>query len=322
MAYCAESYAAMLLCLSLSPNKEEYARPLLTAEYRALFERVKASSKRRLSALMNLDISGIMQLLSMPEEEAYRVYILLSRTVQLSYAMEGFAEKGIRIVTEFDDEYPMRLLKRGGPGAPPVFYLYGDAAALAHPAIGILGMSGIKTAAEVRTSVEAIADFSHRAGYRVMTGGERGVSRVTEGFVLPGNGELTAVLGGGLMEYIQRPEIKDLYHAKRLVAISLEHPDALFTNVHAIARNKLLMQLSEAVFVFNTDGKRGEADALRSKASDWIYAWDGYAGNQPLINKGALPFHLLDAHALREMATRWRNSRVEQLDIFNLFDID
>lgn len=321
MAYCAESYAAMLLCLSLSPNKEEYARPLTAAEYRGLIERVRASSARRISALMNMDISGIMQLLDTPEAEAYRIHILMSRTVQLSYAMEGFAEKGIRIVTEFDEEYPLRLSKRLGAAAPPVFYLYGESEALNSPAIGILGMSGIKTVAEVRASIDAIAGFSGRAGYRVMTGGELGVSRVTEGFVLEGDSALTAVLGGGLMEYIERPEIRTLVQAKRLVAISLEHPEALFTTAHAIPRNKLLMALSEAVFIFNTDGKRGESDALKSRACDWIYAWDGYPDNRPLINKGAIPFHLLDQKSLWDMAARWKDSRAEQMDMFDLFDL-
>jgi predicted Rossmann fold nucleotide-binding protein DprA/Smf involved in DNA uptake len=320
MAYCAESYAAMLLCLSLSPNKEEYARPLSTAEYRDLTERVKQTSARRISALMNVDISGIMQLLSMTEEEAYRVFLLLSRAVQLSYAMEGFAEKGVRIVTEFDEEYPLRLSKRLGAAAPPVFYLYGDHEALARPSLGILGMSGIKTAAEVRASVDAVTRFARRAGYRVMTGGELGISRVTEGLVLPGDCELTTVLGGGLSEYIARPEMQALERAGRLVALSLEHPEALFTTAHAVARNKLLLALSEAAFLFNTDGKRGESDALRTRACDWFYAWDGYPANAPLIHKGAIPFHQLDAHSLKEMAARWKDSRVEQLDMFDLFD--
>ena len=320
MAYCADSYAAMLLCLSLSPNKEEYARALSTAEYRALYERVKATGVRRISGLMNLDISGIMQLLSMPEEDAYRVHTLMSRTVPLSYAMEGFAMKGIRIVTEFDEEYPSRLFRRAGAGAPPVFYLYGDFEALSMPAIGILGMSGIKTATDVRSSIEAIVGFSRRAGYRVMTGGELGVSRVMEGFVLPGDSDLTCVLAGGLMEYIERPEIRDLFQAGRLTAISLEHPEALFTAAHAIARNKLLISLAEAVFIFNTDGKRGETDALKAKYCDNVYAWDGYPGNQPILNKGAVSFHLITPRQLPDMAANWAGSRFEQLNMFDLID--
>lgn len=318
MKYSADSYAAMLLCLSLSPNREEYARTLSTSEYRDICERVHASAVRHIGGLMNVDISGLMQLLNISEEEGYRIYTLMSRTVQLSYAMEAFAAKGIRIITEFDDGYPERLSKRAGTDAPPVIYIYGDAQTLNAPAIGILGISGIKTSSEVRSSIEAIAKFAHGAGYRIITGGELGVSRVMEGFICGGDSDLTSVLGGGMAEYTSRPEIQDLYSQNRLTAISLEHPDALFTTAHAIARNKMLISLAEAVFIFNTDGKRGESDAIRTHRSDWIYAWNGYPGNHQLIKKGAIGFGALDVSALDEMARRWRYSRSEQLNIFDL----
>ncbi|MGI6239688.1 MAG: DNA-processing protein DprA [Christensenellales bacterium] len=320
MAYCADSYAAMLLCLSLSPDRDEYARMLSTAEYRELRARIRTTSARRISGLMNVDISGIMQLLSITEEEAYRIYTLMNRTVQLSYAMEAFAMKGIRIVTEFDDEYPRRLAKRSGQSAPPVLYVYGDSDLLNSPAVGILGISGIKTEDAVRSSIAAIAGFANGAGYRVMTGGELGVSRVTEGFVLDGDCALTSVLGGGLMAYIDRPEIRRLYDENRLVAISLEHPDAPFTAPRAIPRNKMLMSLAEAVFVFNTDGKRGESDAIRAKTCDWIYAWNGYPENRSLINRGATGFDEVTESWLNEMSARWIDSRSEQLDLFDLLD--
>ena len=172
MNYSTDSYAAMLLCLALSPNREEYAHPLTTSEYRDVCRRTKASSARHIGDLIGVDISGIMQLLGVTEEEAYRIYTLMSRSVQLSYTMEGFAMRGIKIITEFDEGYPLRLKKRAGEDAPPVMYVYGDAETLNAPSIGILGMSGIKTSAEVRASIEAITAFANKAGYRVMAGGE------------------------------------------------------------------------------------------------------------------------------------------------------
>lgn len=320
MNYSTDSYAAMLLCLALSPNREEYAHPLTTAEYRDVCRRTKASGARHIGALIGVDISGLMQLLAMTEEEAYRIYTLMSRSVQLSYTMEGFAMRGIRIMTEFDEGYPERLKKRAGDDAPPVMYLYGDAETLNMPSIGILGMSGIKTSAEVRSSIEAIAAFANKAGYRVMAGGELGVSRVMEGFVCEGDCSLTSVMAGGLSDYIIRPETKMLYDQDRLSAVSLEHPDALFTIPHAMARNKMLISLAEAVFIFNTDGKRGESDALRNKRSDWIYAWNGYPGNHGLINKGAISFGILNEKMLTDMTLLWRGSRSEQLNMFDIFD--
>ena len=319
MNYSADSYAAMLLCLALSPNREEYAHPLTTAEYRDVCRRLKASSASHIGDLMGVDISGLMQLLGMSEEEAYRIFTLMSRFVQLTYTMEGFAMRGIKIITEYDEGYPERLSKRAGQDAPPVIYIYGDASTLDKPSIGILGMSGIKTSAEVRSSIEAIAAFANRAGYRVMAGGELGVSRVMEGYVCDGDCALTSVMAGGLSDYIMRPETKKLYEEGRLSAVSLEHPDALFTIPHAMARNKMLISMAEAVFIFNSDGKRGESDAIRHKRSDWIYAWNGYEGNHGLINKGAISFGLLTEKTLSDMTQLWQSSRSEQLSMFDIF---
>lgn len=320
MNYSTDSYAAMLLCLALSANREEYAHPLTTAEYRDICRRTKSSGARHIGALIGVDISGLMQLLGMNEEEAYRIYTLMSRSVQLSYTMEGFAAKGIRVITEFDEGYPERLSKRAGDDAPPVLYVYGGTDTLNAPAIGILGMSGIKTSAEVRASIEAIARFAKDAGYRIMAGGELGVSRVMEGYVLDGDSSLTSVLAGGLSDYITRSETAALYNDGRLSAVSLEHPEALFTVPHAITRNKMLMSLAEAVFIFNTDGKRGETDGLRHKRCDWIYAWNGYEGNHGLINKGAISFGTLNEKTLADMTQLWRSSRSEQLSLFDLLD--
>lgn len=318
MQYTANSYAAMLLCLALSPNKEEFARPLSTSEYRDVCQRAKQSAALNIGGLMNVDISGLMQLLSVSEEQAYRIFVLMNRSVQLSYAMEAFAAKGIFIVTEYEAEYPERLRKRAGVDAPPVFYLYGDAATLNLPSIGILGISGIKTSSEVRSSIEAIAAFAKKGGYRIMAGGELGVSRVMEGFLCAGDSDLTCVMAGGMSDYIKRPEAQGLFAENRLSAISLEHPDSLFTVPHALARNRMLMSLAEAVFIFNTDGKRGETDALRNHRSDWIYAWNGYPGNHSLLNKGAIGFGLLTESSLQDMTRLWRYSRSEQLSLFDL----
>lgn len=318
MTYSDDSYAAMLLCLALSPNREEYARALNTAEYRELCTKVHNSSVRRLGGLLGLDIGKLMQVLDISEEEAFRLHTLMSRTVPLSYTMDGFIERGIQIITEHDEGYPIRLRKRAGTDAPPVFYIFGDCEDLNKPSIGIIGIPGIKTTNEVKAALENIAAFAKSAGYRIMSGGEFGVSRVMEGFITGGDSDLTAVLGGGLSEYIERPEIKQLYTENRITSVSLEHPDALFTNAHAIARNKMLMSLSEAVFIFNTDGKRGESDALRTKRSDWIYAWNDYPANAPLIKKGAVPIKTLEIKDLEDMSKRWKYSRSEQLNIFDM----
>ena len=85
-----DAFATMLLTIPLSADRAEYARPLSTAEYRRLLSRVKSSAAGRLGALLRADISGLMMLLGVSEEEGYRLYTLLNRGVQLSYTLENF----------------------------------------------------------------------------------------------------------------------------------------------------------------------------------------------------------------------------------------
>ena len=121
------AYAAMLLTMALSPNREEYARPLGVQEFRRLEASVRETNYRSIGALLDMDISGLMMNLGLSEEESYRAYTLLHRDVQLTYALEGFMAEGIDVVTQYDGEYPRRLGEELRDSAPPFLYRCGDA---------------------------------------------------------------------------------------------------------------------------------------------------------------------------------------------------
>lgn len=313
-----DAYAAMLLTMALSPDKEEYARPLGVQEFRRFESVVRASHYRSLGALLDVDISGLMMYLGLSEEEGYRAFTLLHRGVQLSYALEGYAAEGIDVVTQYDAEYPRRLADKLKDAAPPFLYRCGDADILNRPAIAILGISGVRTTPEARTQIETLVRGAARLGYAVLTGGELGVSRLTAGIVAQCGGQLVDILGGGMHEHLGNETILPLVGSGRAAVLSPEHPDALFTVSHAIARNKLLFAMADAAFIFNTDGRRGETDALMNRTCDWIYAWQDYAGNRPLIARGAQPFHALTDDGLEDMSRHWSSSRAQQLNIFDM----
>lgn len=314
-----DAFATMLLTVSLSADRAEYARPLNTQEYRRLLRRVKASSAGRLGALLHRDISGIMMLLDIPEEEAYRAYTLLNRGVQLSYALENFLAQGIRIVTCFDEEYPSRLRVRLGESAPPSLFLAGERDLLNRPGVALLGIRGVKTTPEVRQSIESIVLGASKMGLNIVTGGELGVSRAAAAMVVEHGGTLVDVTAGELSGHLRHEEIRALLDAGRAEAMSLEHPEALFTLPHAIARNRLIFALSQAAFVFSTDGKRGESEALKNHRCEWIYAYRGCGANHALISRGAQPFDLIRAEDFAHMAARWKDAGGEQLSLLDLF---
>ena len=121
-----------------------------------------------------------------------------------------------------------------------------------------------------------------------------------------------------MREHLHSEEMLRLVGEGRGAALSLEHPDAMFTVSHAIARNRLLFSLADAAFVFNTDGRRGEQEALQNRICDWIYAFEPYAGNRPLIAHGAVPFSGLTDADIDAMSRHWSSSRAQQLNMFDM----
>lgn len=316
--YSDDAFATMLLTIALSADRAEYARPLNTAEYRRVLERVKASAAGRLGALLRADISALMMLLGVSEEEAYRLYTLLHRGVQLTYALEGFMQKGVRVVTCFDEDYPPHFRARMGNAAPPALFFAGERALLNRPAVAVVGVSGVKTTPEIRESIEGIVQGAKDLGYSVVTGGELGVSRVAAGLVAERGGALIDVPAGGLLAHIEADPARELLADGRAAMLSLEHPEALFTVPHAIARNKLVFSLAQAAFVFNTDGKRGETDALKRGLCDWVYAYTGFAANHALVSRGAQPFRHIDVEEFHRLSARWKTSFSEQMNMFDM----
>ncbi len=319
MQYSDDGYAAMLLTMALSPNREEYARPYSVQEFRRLESTVRGSELRQIGRLLNIDISGLMIYLGISEEEAYRAYTLLNRNVPLTYALEGFARQGIEVVTCYDAEYPKRLCQKLRESAPPFFYRCGNPSLLTQPAIAIVGISGVRTDPAVRDAIDSLLRGATERGYAVITGGELGVSRVAAGLAAQYGGRLLDVLGGNMLEHVHSEGIAEMIASGSGAAISLEHPESMFTVSHAISRNKTLFALADAAFIFNTDGRRGETDALQNGYCDWIYAWDAYPGNRGLISRGAIPLGSAGAQDFDEMSRHWASSSAEQLNMFELF---
>ena len=275
--------------------------------YRREFE-VGLRGLRRTSELLGVDL---------PEEEAYRIYTLLSRSVQLSYSMERFMELGIRIVTLHDGDYPGRLARRLD-SAPPFLYRCGNTALIGGPAVAILGNSGVKTPQELRQGVAHIVREATERGYAIVTSGELGVSRVAAIAAAECGGRLIDVLGGGMEEHIAEAPFAGLLEEERMAVVSTEHPEALLTITHAIARNRAIFALSDAAFVCNTDNRRGETEALRNRYCDWIYAWTGYPANGTLISRGAIPVADFAGFDFEAASRNWENAQSEQLSFFDL----
>ena len=313
-----DGYAAMLLTMALSPDREEYARPYSTQEFRRLEAAVRKSELRRLGALLSTDISGLMIYLNLLEEEGYRAYTLLHRTVPLSYTLESLSRRGIDAVTCYDADYPERIARKLQDAAPPFFYRCGNAELMSRPAVAIVGIQGVKTDEKVRAALDRLVRAAIKGGYTLLTGGELGVSRVVAKLAGEYGGTLVDVLGGGMTEHIHADGIAELIAMNSAAVISLVHPDAPFTVPHAVSRNRTLFSLAKAAFIFNTDGRRGENEILQNRYCDWVYAWEDNPGSRALISRGAIPMGDPEVMDFDAMSRHWGSSDAQQMNIFDL----
>lgn len=320
MDFSEDGIVALLLTMALSPETPEaYARPLDVREFRALEAKARASRFGRLGKMLNADVSALMLCLGIPESEAIRLYTLMNRMVQLMYLMDRLEARGIRAVTCYDDAYPRRLRRLLGGDAPAFFYVSGSVELLNAPAVALMGMPGVRTNDAAKRAVGALAAFGANRGYALFTGGEPGVSRAAAAAADEAGGALIEAMAGGMGGHLGEPDVKRRLESGRTAVISLEHPDAAPAPGMAAARNRLMFALSDAAFIFNTDGRRGEAEALQNKTCAWIYAWASRPESRALIARGAAPFGDLAGWDLDALSRRWSSSDSEQLSMFDVF---
>jgi len=222
------------------------------------------------------------------------------------------------VVTAYDRGYPAGAARKLGEQAPPMLYVSGAMQLTDLPAIALMGVRGVRTSPQLREGIDRLVQQAVRRGYAILTGGEPGVSRVAADAVDRASGVLIDVVAGSMRAHLSEPPVDKLLGEGRCAVLSIEHPDALFTAMHALARNRLLFSMARAAFICNTDGRRGETEALQNRTCGYIYAWTGINSTAPLIQRGAVPVRDLGALDFDEMSAKWEQSESEQISMFDM----
>lgn len=317
-----DAFATMLLMSQINPSREELVLPLNTAEWHQLQDLVAHSEIGSMGELLRTDMSRLMFSLGYTEEQAYRLCVLLGRTLPLSISMEQCTLKGIEHLTYNERNYPAKLREVLGDKAPPMLYIAGRPEIFRQNAIAILGALPPKVDAELR--VRQLTEQAIQAGYVIVTDGQNGLGRIALDEAMKRNGRAILVLAGAMSETLLQPNIAEWLAARRITLISQFHPDSLYTPSHAQVRNKCIYALSQAAFVFACDEDKGSSwtgavEALRAKWCRFIYAWDSdlYGGNRALIQRGATPMPELDVVPFSQLAENWINAQAEQTCLFD-----
>lgn len=204
---------------------------------------------------------------------------------------ERLGDQDLTAVLLGDAGYPVLLA--ASRAAPPVLFVRGPQELLHLPGVGTCG-SRHATEESLRAA-RAGSEVVAACGFNLVSGYARGVDMVTHTGALAQGGTTTIVLAEGIERFrIRRGEFADLWDPSRVVVVSQFSPTQPWSAGAAMARNAVISGLSRALVVAQA-GETGGTLAAGLHALDrgqpvMVLQLDGApAGNQILLNKGAVP---------------------------------
>lgn len=207
-------------------------------------------------------------------------------------------EREIKIVAVGDQNYPERLSRSLGAQAPPLLFAWGNHALHEQQAVGISGSR--KASPEVQQLSAACAGELARQGINIVSGYAPGVDTAAHTGALQAGGTTTMVLPLGILNFQPREVARELVDPNNTLVLSEFPPRTGWHSYNAMARNRTICGLSDAVIVIEAGAQGGSYEAGKTalKLKQPLFVVDypeslGVAeGNRKLLGSGAQPLKL------------------------------
>jgi len=225
-----------------------------------ILDRVKAQNKN-LSELFDLNEKDFYDLF--PEFGKGRFskvnYDLLSKLnddlIEKEY--NNLQERGVKIITVFDNNYPKLIIKKFDNSPPPILFCKGNISLLNVDSIAIVGSRDVDDAGLEAT--KKIARHLAENGYNIVSGYAKGVDTSAHLGALECDGTTTAVLSCGIKQTPTKKEIQEKYNWENdLLLVSQFKPNEAWSARNAMIRNKLVCALSKAVVIIQSGPEKDE----------------------------------------------------------------
>ena len=204
------------------------------------------------------------------------------------------AEKGVKVLKRGTENYPKRLEALLGDKAPPILYVWGNLELLEKPAVGFCGSrnvteKGLEVAAETAQQITEL-------GWVIVSGHARGVDAKAHKTALEYGGGTIIVAPQGIVDFKLRRELKEIAKPEQILIISEFPPKARWNVGYAMARNKTIIGLADALILVEARSKGGTFEAgqtaLRLKAPLFVAHYEtsteSSAGNEYFLRRGAV----------------------------------
>lgn len=221
--------------------------------------------------------------------------------IQIDY-ME-LINRGIKIITLDDKEYPALLRKRMKDSSPPVLFCEGNISLLNAEGYSIVGSrnaskEGVKFA-------QKLAGELALEGKNVISGYAKGIDTNAHLGALEKDGTTSIVLSYGINHFSKKTLFKNTNWENNYLVLSQFKPNEKWFARNAMIRNELICNLAKAVIIIESgpeideNGKQSGSfaegkSALKNNIPLFVvepsYFKKAPLGNQPLINLGAKIF--------------------------------
>lgn len=317
MVYSENAMCAILLCSYLGIKSDDSVKPLSLGEWNTLLEKL-AEVKEEPGAVLQND-SSWAEKVNCPKELIERIRGLILRGGNVALELDDLGRKGIFVVTQFDENYPILLKRKLKKKMPPILYYAGN--------IDLAKKIGIAVAGSRNVDEDGIA-FTRRLVEKaskeklvIYSGGAKGVDTVAEETAIKSGSAVISFIADSLLSKIKKKQVTADIISGNLLLFSDVKPDAGFSAARAMNRNKYIYASSYGAFVVSADYNKGGTwnGAIESLhngfAKTLVWNNQSYAGNQKLIQKGCIPFDITE-ESIYQAITK-KEETYEQLDLFH-----
>lgn len=263
---------------------------------------------RNLEVLFGLSAAEIAAEFKIPKTVAEA--LLASRLVgekqteppQPDTQAQSLASRNIRVLSRGDSDYPDRLTTVLGAKSPSPLYVWGNLDLWQRPSVGFCGSRDASP--ESLSATYDIAAQVASLGWVVVSGHARGVDTAAHRAALENGGSTIIVAPEGILAFKLRQELKRIARPEQILIVSEFKPQAHWSVGNAMARNRTIIALSDAMVLIEARAEGGTFEAGKTTLKFGmplfvaLYQKRGSnaSGNQYFVEQGAVAIE-------KEMAT-------------------
>lgn len=216
-----------------------------------------------------------------------------------------------QLLEEGTDRFPVSLKAVLGKSAPTRLYCIGNLKLLELPGVGFCGSR--KASEKGLQTTEDCSAQAAKDGIVVISGNAAGVDFRAHYRALADGGSTILVLPEGIDHFRIRKALRDVWDWNRVLVVSQFDPKTPWRAYHAMARNKVILGLSQAMIVVEAGSTGGTLDAGKSTLAanmplfvvEYGDANPDASGNKILIEMGGVPLNRLRSTQRANMQKVW-----------------